>query len=930
MKRTPRAAKIAVVSVLWILCGLPGPFFSARGVEMDVPAAQSADPPYTLKDGYYVRPVYFVASDETVADPDWEARLQTCWIFVQRFFADEMERNGFGRRNFNMETEANGKPRIYFYRGLNNLAHYEATHDYMKELEPIFGPKSLIVVMGRNAPWTGGRNPAPGARNGGAYVGDANANLPGTFEDDFLRYCGRTDEEQMALFRNETIPSNPLDPATNWTYGSISSARIGGTAHELGHAFGASHASVSAEFMSTGFYSFRTHFTTTSGPTICPGNALIFNLNAFFRSETSYADTENPTMEFDIPLTPAGRVIRHNITVSDAQSGLGFLGIAYGWVMYIPEDLRAVGNTMTKSYDLTIPATLTEGAYWGEAYVLDKSSLITAKSMPFRVVSSMPAVPPAAVVDPNETVYLDDDLVPVNSDTVGPNMSEGSGGMWCWNKTFKASGARGVAHPAIPGKTTELYLFSAPKSLSVKTGDLLTAYVYIDPANKPETIAIGWFKNTWGWTTYAYWGADKLTMWDGSQPSRVRMGDLPATGGWVRLAVPASAVGMEGLAIGGYDIFVVGSGNVFWDRFGKVSRIDDANLVSAGVSASVSGTNVTVTDSVRNAGTQAVSAPFNVRYYLSSDSVITPSDALLGERTVNGLDADEVSTATATFPVPDGVASGTYFVGAIADAGFQILETCETDNAAASSAIAINVSKPDLAFTVFSAKVTTAGKVSISNTVKNLGTAATAGTFAISFYLSADASFSPSTDVLLGSRARTTALAAGSGTSDTTAFAMPASAAPGAYYVFGVADSGGTQAESNEGNNVSAASGPLSLKPDLIVSALSWTKSGTTLTVSSTAKNEGPVATSGSFRIDFYLSTDATITTGDRLIGSRIVSASLACGSTNAAKTAITIPATVPAGAYRVGAIVDAGSAVSEVLETNNAKTASGTVTVGP
>ncbi len=234
---------------------------------------------------------------------------------------------------------------------------------------------------------------------------------------------------------------------------------------------------------------------------------------------------------------------------------------------------------------------------------------------------------------------------------------------------------------------------------------------------------------------------------------------------------------------------------------------------------------------------------------------------------------------------------------------------------------------PDLVFSALSPKIAS-GKVAIANTFKNQGTAPTAGTFYGAFYLSADKTFDASTDHLLGKRARTTPLNAGSSSSATSSFAVPASVPPGDYYVLGVIDSTGTQAESDESNNVSASAGTLSIRADLVVSAISATRSGDTLTIKSTVKNQGVLAASGPFRVDFYLSKDATITTADTRFGERTVSGTLAYGKTSLATTTLAIPAGLPAGTYRVGAIADGGLAVPETIETNNAKAASLTVTI--
>lgn len=341
----------------------------------------------------------------------------------------------------------------------------------------------------------------------------------------------------------------------------------------------------------------------------------------------------------------------------------------------------------------------------------------------------------------------------------------------------------------------------------------------------------------------------------------------------------------------------------------------DVDFVVDGVSAAVSGRSVTIADTVRNAGTEATASAFYVRYYLSADPVIASTDVLLGSRSIAGLGVGAVSTATVSFTAPSTLPAGTYYAGAVADATNAVSEVNETNNALASGSTF--PFRPDLSFSALSAAVS-AGQVSIPNTLSNGGTAATAGSFSAAFYLSADNL--PGGDSLLGTRSRTTALAVGGSDSATSKFSVPAATPPGDYFVIGRADSSASQAETNESNNAAATSARLSIRADLYASSLSATRSGTTLSVTDTVKNQGPLAAPGSFRVDFYLSPDTAITTADAFLGSRTVAASLAYGASSSATTSLAVPQTLAPGSYRVGVIVDGGGQVPETAESNNTK----------
>jgi hypothetical protein len=65
----------------------------------------------------------------------------------------------------------------------------------------------------------------------------------------------------------------------------------------------------------------------------------------------------------------------------------------------------------------------------------------------------------------------------------------------------------------------------------------------------------------------AYWGSNLINYGTNGTISRTNMGALPATGQWVRLQVPASAVGLEGRIIEGIN-FTLYSGRAAWDSAG--------------------------------------------------------------------------------------------------------------------------------------------------------------------------------------------------------------------------------------------------------------------------------------------------------------------------------------------------------------------------
>jgi len=95
----------------------------------------------------------------------------------------------------------------------------------------------------------------------------------------------------------------------------------------------------------------------------------------------------------------------------------------------------------------------------------------------------------------------------------------------------------------------------------------------------------------------------------------------------------------------------------------------------------------------------------------------------------------------------------------------------------------------------------------------------------------------------------------------------------------------------------------------------------------------GASADTGPFAVSFYASTDATITTGDTLIGQREYTNAAAGLDVDDDDPASFIEVVVPssslsAGEYYIGYIVDSGAAVAEGDENNNASVTADTITV--
>ena len=72
---------------------------------------------------YVVRQIFFYPSDLQPWQ-DVDTTLDELVGHVQQFYADEMERHGFGRKTFRLETDAQGNPVRHYVEGKFTKEHY--------------------------------------------------------------------------------------------------------------------------------------------------------------------------------------------------------------------------------------------------------------------------------------------------------------------------------------------------------------------------------------------------------------------------------------------------------------------------------------------------------------------------------------------------------------------------------------------------------------------------------------------------------------------------------------------------------------------------------------------------------------------------------------------------------------------------------------
>ena len=107
----------------------------------------------------------------------------------------------------------------------------------------------------------------------------------------------------------------------------------------------------------------------------------------------------------------------------------------------------------------------------------------------------------------------------------------------------------GHIEPAVAG-LHQHFFENAASPFSVAAGERLFAWVFIDPNEPPTQLMLQWH-SAGSWAHRAYWGLSRIEWGEEGSASRRRIGAMPRPGRWLRLEVPAQAVGLDGAALDG-------------------------------------------------------------------------------------------------------------------------------------------------------------------------------------------------------------------------------------------------------------------------------------------------------------------------------------------------------------------------------------------
>ncbi|MDO8541530.1 MAG: glycoside hydrolase family 9 protein [Opitutaceae bacterium] len=159
----------------------------------------------------------------------------------------------------------------------------------------------------------------------------------------------------------------------------------------------------------------------------------------------------------------------------------------------------------------------------------------------------------------------------------GGGLNASGGDAWTWVTPSPAAPSGHLTHQSniatVDVPEHAHWFTGATATLHVGLGDEMFAWVYLDPRNPPTEVMLTW--NDGSEEHRAYWGANSILWGTNNSPGRYYVGALPATGQWLRLSVPASAVGLEGSTVTGMGFALYG-GRATWDTAGIATAVEPA------------------------------------------------------------------------------------------------------------------------------------------------------------------------------------------------------------------------------------------------------------------------------------------------------------------------------------------------------------------
>ena len=367
--------KITLYSILVLLIFVPLTF---------LPDSFARDAPHR------VRMVYFLPRDRK-PQPDMDVTMDDTIKTVQKFYANQMEQHGFGRKTFPIETDADGNAVVHRVNGKFNEAYY-VDFDFLyqeawNEVKEHFNTSQdiYLVVMETNSLFLqhGTKiNPIHGERSV-AGVANKEGNLGGL----------------VAITQKFFIDNFVL------------------VAHELGHIFGLDHdfrelghSSISIlgddeSYLLSNIMSYGPWYTKTVRLSECAAESL--DVHRYFNAGWQYQDfSMNTTVRMLSPTlmsqsnTVAVR-FHFELTDPDGLYQAQLLGILGGNQELSLIDCKLLDGSRNRSVEFVTSSLIPERNDHIVLKVIDIHGNISTVSYPIDIISLLPPAKVVRIPDPN-------------------------------------------------------------------------------------------------------------------------------------------------------------------------------------------------------------------------------------------------------------------------------------------------------------------------------------------------------------------------------------------------------------------------------------------------------------------------------------------------------------------------------------------------
>ena len=211
---------------------------------------------------YVVRAIYYTnktgdagyLSPDPKDDQNVAGKLSTAMLLMQSFSAEAMRQQGYWRKTFNVELDANGRAKVFIVKGRqdpNNGVDNGSIDDAINR-EAARPNTHYLVILGRNCGYT-----AVGGGGKALFGGTCIYSWPSSLQ------------EAQAAFMDATLIDSGkfhVDAIGRDAFWANSSTCIGACLHEIDHTFGLPHSMDGFCIMTRGHDYFNRFFTLVEPP----------------------------------------------------------------------------------------------------------------------------------------------------------------------------------------------------------------------------------------------------------------------------------------------------------------------------------------------------------------------------------------------------------------------------------------------------------------------------------------------------------------------------------------------------------------------------------------------------------------------------------------------------------------------------------------